>query len=194
MKRDNIIFKEDTHQYFYEGKELVGVTRIIGERLGKKFPKNIETVPLLEQATSDGKFIHAELEDFFRNGFYPENKASRWIADEIIRRYPLGEYQRFGEFLVSDFKTTATAIDIVILDKNRRAILIDIKTGAFDREYCSWQLGVNKRLIELEGDITVVDAFVASTKDQFFYRIIMKSQERIDNLFRFDFSDKAITA
>ena len=85
MKRDKIIFKEDTHQYFYEGKELTGVTRLIGKRLGKRFPANIETVPILEQATGDGKYIHAELEDYINRGIAPENRASKWIIDELNR-------------------------------------------------------------------------------------------------------------
>lgn len=183
MKRDSIIFNEATHQYFYKGKELTGVTRIIGQRLGKRFPANIETVPILEQATGDGKFIHAELEDYLRRGLAPDNKASKWIIDELNRQWPASMYSRYAEFLVSDYVSIASAIDIVIVDQYRNAIIIDIKTGNFDREYCSWQLSVYKRLLEIEGDFHVRNAFVASTKDKFFYRIIMKSQERVDDLF-----------
>lgn len=183
MRRDAIQFKDDTHQYFYNGKELSGVTKIIGKRLGKKFPANIETVPILEQATGDGKFIHAEMEDYLRRGFYPENPASKWIAREIDSRWPASMYTRYAEFLVSDYATTASAIDIVILDAKRHAIIIDVKTGNFDREYCSWQLGAYKVLLENEKDIVVDGAFVAATKDKFFFRIIPKSAERVIDLF-----------
>ena len=123
------------------------------------------------------------MEDYLRRGFYPENRASQWIAREIDSRWPSGAYMRYAEFLVSDYKTTASAIDILITDSKSNAIIIDVKTGNFDREYCSWQLGVYKRLLEIEGDFTVKGCFVASTKDKFFYNIIPKSQERVDDLF-----------
>lgn len=183
MKRDHIIFDETSHRYFYAGKELTGVTRSIGARLGKKFPESLSVAPVLESATDDGKFIHAEMEDYLNRALPPENPATAWIVQEIEKRYHKEKYRKFSEFLVSDYKSIATAIDIVILDAERNAVIMDIKTGKFDREYCSWQLGVNKRLLEIEGDIRVVGAFVISTKARYFYRIEPKSADRVDDLF-----------
>ena len=56
-----VTFDEKKHKYFYNGRELHGVTGAIGKMLGKSFPDN-DTVRL---ATMYGSDVHKEVENYF---------------------------------------------------------------------------------------------------------------------------------
>ena len=175
MERQKIVFNEEKHTYSYKGKPMSGITGIIGKHVGKDFSK---AGAFVEPYTEFGKQVHKDIEDYLFHGTYPEHPTSRYAVDWIIERFKFKKVAIYPEVLIGDYDTVATAVDIVIVDEDGWCTLIDTKTGNFDREYCSWQLGINKYLIEIDGDWRVKDTFVLSTKDKFIYRVIPKPIER----------------
>lgn len=186
MLRDEIEFDEEAHRYKFRGRELRGVTGIIAKRLSKKF--SASSMALME-ARENGKLFHKEVENYLLYGTEPINKDVLWVY-EITTMYPRSEWAVRCEMLVSNYKCTASAIDIVLYrkgeDGKNHAVIFDIKTGAFCREYCSWQLGFYKWFLEIEGDFVVDDSYVISSKDKRLYRIVPIAQERCENLLQGD--------
>lgn len=183
MLRDDIEFDEENHIYRFRGKLLRGVTSLIAKRLRKKYS---EASLALMDAREYGKMFHKEVEEFLMNGTVPVDPGVRWV-DSILKMYPRNEWAVRCEMLVSNFKCTASAIDIVLYrptedGKKYRAVIFDIKTGEFCREYCSWQLGFYKWFLEIEGDFIVEAAYVISKKDARIYRISPIAKERCESL------------
>ena len=181
MKRDELQFNEDAHTYQYKGKQLSGITGAVSRRLGKDFSKAGDFVePFMEF----GKLIHKEVQDYINEGILPSRRESKYVIQYLQRVFPKGEYFLMGEVLVSNYETHASAIDIFVYTKDNKAILIDIKTGNFDREYCSWQLGIYKMLTEIEGEFEVLSCIVLATKDSIAYSVTPKSKERCEALLK----------
>lgn len=192
--RSRILFDEENHVYSLSDDPFVklsGITGRIGQRLGKNFPKKSSSnggqIPVhIENAALFGSGIHKEVERALMEGVPPEHALAKSIVKELSRRYNLFKDIFLGEVLVSDYKQWATAIDIVVLKGQEEGKLVadvfDIKTGNFDREYCSWQLGIGAFLLEMDGDIKVDKHYVLSTKDREVYTINPKSIQRIRNL------------
>ena len=183
MLRDDIEFNEEKHTYCFRGKQLRGVTALISKRLRKKYS---EASLALMEAREYGKRFHKEVEEFLMLGKESSDPGVNWL-NEILRLFPRNEWAVRCEMLVSNFTCTASAIDIVLYrpteDGRRfRAIIFDIKTGTFCREYCSWQLGFYKWFLEIEGDFIVEDAYVISKKDARLYRIVPVSQDRCESI------------
>jgi hypothetical protein len=188
MRRTKLSFDPVEHLYRYEDQDLPGITGRIGKRLGKVFPpcllESNTTSRKIEQigmAREFGSLIHEDVELFIKDGKTPEHPVSAWIVSEWQKLFHTPEYLWASELLVSDYNTVATAIDLVAI-KGREAHIADIKTGNFDREYCSWQLGIGKYLLERDGDLEVVGCHVISSKDNFCYQITPKSFSRVFDL------------
>ena len=181
MTRASIHFNKEDHVYRVGDTDLPGITRRIGLRLGKVFPACLAEVPRVSEAAEFGSSIHESVERFVKTGELPEHPVSRWILKQWSELFPSHEYLWASEMLVSDYQTGATAIDLAAL-KGSDAHIADIKTGNFDREYCSWQLGIGKYLLEKDGDLIVTSCFVISSKDKFVYEITPKSRKRVEDL------------
>ena len=182
-----VTFDEKEHRYFYDGKELHGVTGAIGKMLGKSFP-DTDTVRL---ATMYGTDVHKEIENYFnKHGYWFNQEAelstegARWIVEEL-ERFCNGLILDKAvsiecEVMVSDFEGTASKVDIVVRTYEGNAYLFDIKTtSAFDRPYCSLQLSVYKRLYEACYDRTVNAMFVLGTKSRKTFRIIQQDDCKV---------------
>ena len=173
MKRGNIgqvEFIEDIHQYWITDekghRQLNGVTSVIAKKLGKNFPQNSTTVQL---ACSYGSQVHKEIERWIKERKEPDTENGKWLKSEIIKfQNKVGEteYQRLeGEKLVSDFETTASNVDIV-LHTLEGVFLFDIKTGGFDRKYCTMQLNAYRLMYENSYDEKVLGLYVLNTKSK----------------------------
>jgi len=180
MKRDAIIFDAKTHTYRYLDKDLSGITKRIGRRLGKVFPD--DPPPAIDAARAHGTHVHRSFEYLVKHGKMPLNDEARFVMGALRARYDFSVCGIASEFLVSDYEFYATAIDIVIFKGEGRIDIYDIKTGVFDREYCSWQLGINKYFAELEGDLHVDRCGVIATRDKYVYNVAPKSTERVKSL------------
>lgn len=145
MNKGNIkelSFDRDTHTYYYHGRRLNGVTRAIAGKLQKSFPAGLAKVQVM---TSYGTQVHKEVEDYINTGVYPSSEQGKWIAEYLKQNYIDGFV--LTEVKVSDFENTASSIDIVAMTKDG-IVLFDIKTGNFDRSYCTLQLNAYRLMYE----------------------------------------------
>lgn len=181
-------FNETEHKYYYNGKELRGVTGAIGRIMGKSFPDT----DVVKLATMYGSDVHKEVENYFnQNGnWFNDTKLStegaEWIVDELkdfcsfVCERPMNIE---NEVTISDFEGTASKVDIVLRTRDGKAYLFDIKTTSkFDREYCSLQLSVYKKLYESCYDEKVEGMYVLGTKDKRRFRILNQSESRVNKI------------
>jgi len=181
----NIQFDEKQHKYFYQGKELSGVTCVIGIMTGKEFPKSLgngKGIHHINVARDEGTAIHSVIEHYIETGLlhHEANDDAVWIVENLKKRYPVQEWTYLTEYKVTDKKYFASSIDIICIQTGtNNAVLIDIKTGNFDREYCSWQLGMYKYMLELEGKFSVIGTEVFCSKDEMVYTIYPKSDNAV---------------
>ena len=184
-----VTFNEEEHKYFYEGKELHGVTRAIGKIMGKSFPDT----DVVKLATMYGTDVHKEVENYFnRHGHWFNNshfstEGAKWVVEElrcfchslILDRATSIEC----EVMVSDFEGTASKVDIVLRTLSNKAYLFDIKTTShFDREYCSLQLSVYKKLFEACYGMEVAGLYVLATKLKRVFKILEKENSKVQKI------------
>jgi hypothetical protein len=179
-----VIFNEEEHSYWYNGKALHGVTGAIGKMLGKNFP-DTDTVKI---ATLYGHDVHSEVEHYFNDGRKDlSSEGAKWVVDTMEH---WGD-KLFGdrveeiksEVMVSDFEGTASKVDLVLRTLSGNDVLFDIKTtSTFNREYCSLQLSVYKKLYEHNYNRNVTGLFVLGTKSRRAFRIIEQPSSKVDKI------------
>lgn len=176
----SVSFNEIEHRYYYQGKELYGITKAICKYLGKSFPNSLN----VKASTIYGHDVHKEVELWIKQGKKPSTKAGNWIVQYLVDnalQNKVSYYQ--SELLVSDFVATASSIDIVANLEDGKVILYDIKTtNHFDRTYCSLQLSIYQYLYERVYGKEVIGLYVIATKSQRVYRIIAQSKEKIQKI------------
>ena len=185
-----IIFDEKEHTYTFESHNLLGVTGAIGKIMGKYFPDT----GAVKLATIYGSDVHKEIEDYYNHGKpILSSSGAKWVVEELFhfedKITDNSSQDRVisveSEVMVSDFIATASKVDIVMRTLEGKAYLFDIKTTSkFDREYCSYQLSVYKRLYEQCYNEKVVGLYVLGTKSQRAFRIIEQSKERVDRILK----------
>ena len=184
-----VTFNEEEHKYFYEGKELHGVTGAIGKLTRKSFPDT----DVVKLATMYGTDVHKEVENYFNrhdhwfNDSELSTEGARWIVAELrsfCDRLILDRATSIEcEVMVSDFEGTASKVDIVLRTLSNKAYLFDIKTTSkFDRAYCSLQLSVYKKLFEACYGTKVDRMFVLSTKAKRQFRIIEQTDAMVQKI------------
>lgn len=179
-----VTFDEETHKYYYNGKELHGITGTIGKLMGKSFP-DTEVVQL---ATMYGVDVHKEIENYYNEGgklstndSKLSTEAAKWIVDELGKVSDVNRIE--CEVMVSDFEGTASKVDVVMHLKDDTVRLYDIKTTShFDRAYCSLQLSVYKRLYEACYGEKVSGLFVLGTKAKRTFRIIEQDKNKVQKV------------
>ena len=184
-----VTFNEEEHKYFYEGKELHGVTGAIGKLMGKSFPDT----DVVKIATMYGTDVHKEVENYFNkhNHWFNDSQFStegaKWVVEELRRFCDSLILDRANsvecEVLISDFEGTASKVDVVVTTVEGVAYLFDIKTTSkFDRSYCSLQLSVYKKLFEACYGKKVDRMFVLGTKAKRRFRIIEQDDSKIQKI------------
>lgn len=183
-----VTFDEEEHRYFFNGRELHGITGAIGKLMGKSFPQT-DTVKL---ATLYGSDVHKDVENYFNKGNYWFNdrrlstNGAQWVVDTLkdFCSYTPEFFTRLeSEVMVSDFEGTASKIDIVLTTQRNTAYLFDIKTTShFDRAYCSLQLSVYRKLFEAVYGIKVEGLYVLATKLRRSFRIIDTGDEKVNRV------------
>lgn len=181
-----VIFNEEEHSYWYSGKELRGVTGAIGKMLGKSFP-DTDTVKI---ATLYGHDVHSEVEHYFNDRRKDlSSEGAKWVVETMEH---WGD-KLFGdrveeiksEVMVSDFEGTASKVDLVLRTLSGNDVLFDIKTtSTFNREYCSLQLSVYKKLYEQNYNRNVTGLFVLGTKSRRAFRIIEQPSSKVDKILK----------
>jgi len=178
-----VTFDEEAHKYFYNGKELHGVTGAIGKLMGKSFPDT----DVVRLATMYGSDVHKEVENYYNNDGKLSTEAAKWVVSELSRKADEWLLDRVEdikcEVMVSDFEGTASKVDVVMRTLQGNVWLFDIKTTShFDRAYCSLQLSVYKKLYEACYGGTVCGLFVLGTKSKRTFRIIEQEASKVQKI------------
>lgn len=188
-----VTFDEEAHKYFYNGKELHGVTGAIGKLMGKSFPDT----DVVRLATMYGSDVHKEVENYYNNGGKLSTEAAKWVvselsrkADELLIDVKDSVEDIKCEVMVSDLEGTASKVDVVMRTREGNAWLFDIKTTShFDRAYCSLQLSVYKKLYEACYGGNVCGLFVLGTKSKRTFRIIEQEASKVQKILEMNKND-----
>jgi hypothetical protein len=199
----HVEFDADRHEYWYEEKQLSGVTGLIAKKLGLKIPQEF-----VEEHQEEGIHVHRAVQKWIETGD-PESihPGVKWLMDsfalpghEILvgvggEELTAGEAlyndvkiagvkpaHTYSEVLVSDFKQYASAVDIVREEANGGVKIYDIKKGVFKREYVTWQLSIYKYFIEKYVKKQVEECVCICVKDREYYKIFPKSSGQVEKL------------
>lgn len=182
MKKGNIklvAFDPSSHRYSYCGKELRGVTAIIGKTLGKNYP----STALVALSCSYGTQVHKEIERWIEEGKEPDMLESIWLIDRLrdfhAKHALTAKYS--AEVRVSDFEGTASNVDAV-LHTPEGVFIFDFKTGRFDRQYCTLQLNAYRLMYGNCYPEKVLGMFVLHTKSRRLFTIHACEDKIILNL------------
>lgn len=188
-----VTFDEEAHKYFYNGKELHGVTGAIRKLMGKSFPDT----DVVRLATMYGSDVHKEVENYYNNGGKLSTEAAKWVvselsrkADELLIDVKDSVEDIKCEVMVSDLEGTASKVDVVMRTREGKVWLFDIKTTShFDRAYCSLQLSVYKKLYEACYGGNVCGLFVLGTKSKRTFRIIEQEASKVQKVLEMNKND-----
>ena len=132
LVKSKVRFDEEQHRYFLGEKELSGIT---GTLIKKAFPDTYKGIPdaVLAKAAERGSVVHQNLELFdtvFNSDVNIMHSVLPEVKDynEMIISYGLHHVD--SEYLVTDNKNFASAIDKVLADNEGNIYLADIKTTA----------------------------------------------------------------
>lgn len=145
LTQSGVAFNEATHTYTLDGKELVGITGLIHDKV---FPDMYKGIPdaVLAKAAERGKAVHKNIEDYDR-GLFACTTAE--LANYIKGCESNGLVHEESEYLVTDREYYASAIDKVYRVNDTEFILADIKTTSkLNIEYVAWQLSIYAYLFE----------------------------------------------
>lgn len=179
-----VIFDEIPHTYTLGDKQLSGITGLIHKYV---FPDKYKGIPerVLNAAAERGHLIHSQVQMIVL-GFGSDEQAPsvrdffKWADKEGIKFIA-------SEYLVSDEKSVATAIDILDSELN----LYDIKTtDKLDTEYLSWQLSTCAFLFEMQNPTLKVKELYGVHLRDGKSRVVRVN--RIDDAIIADFLDAAV--
>lgn len=171
LKDSGVDFREDVHAYALDGVELQGITGRIRSAL---FADEYAGIPqkTLERAAERGTAIHSALEMFDELGDTPEEYASL-LENYAGAMAAQGLEVEASEYIVTDRKVYATAIDKVC-SSNAGVVLADVKTVArLDLDYVGWQLSVNAEFFEAQNPgLQVAALYAIHVKKDFSVEIV----------------------
>ena len=161
LKNSGVIFDAESHQYWLNGKQLQGITGILSRQL---FPNKYADIPkhILQNAAKRGTEIHEACEAYDMFGVVEREEVGWYAQMRIEEDVEILE----SEYLVTDSKYYASAIDKVGKVKGKNALL-DIKTTYnLDLESVSWQLSIYKRFFNLlNPDIPIDELYAVWIRD-----------------------------
>lgn len=190
MTIDDIAFDPAAHVYTVHGRTLSGVTAVIARRTGKHYADGAGN-PALAAACEHGTLVHETVSRAVGTGRMPKAGEARWVIDTLIARY--GNCLRgrvMSEWLVSDLEHVASCIDLAVREADGVYDLYDIKTGKYDLEYCSWQLGFYAYMLRVSRGFVTRKCAILSTKDRDVYPVPPVSGERVKALIESEFGGK----
>lgn len=157
LKDSGVLFNEEEHSYWLDGRELSGITGMLQRQL---FPTEFDGIPqcFIQGAADYGTSVHISCEDFDKNWI---NDGTQEVADyiEICKQY--GLVHEASEYIVSDNKDWASKIDKVYRVSEDTFSLGDIKTYGqmtpVKLEKARWQLSIYAYFFELMNRKAKVD-------------------------------------
>ena len=120
-----LVFDENEHRYFLNGRELSGVTSVINKQL---FPNSFDGIPkkVLDASAAYGSHVHKILENWDK--LWQKDEQSIELQDyrSICREH--GLVHEASEYLITDFQNFASACDKVYRVSDDTVSIGDIKT------------------------------------------------------------------
>ena len=150
-----LVFKENTHEYYFGDKKLISVTQLMQKH---GLAPNYDEVPseVLKAKAERGSLIHKEIEEYLKTG---EIGFTKELANFI--KQPKGEVLR-SEFKVHNDIIAGTGD--LLLYENGVYTVADIKTTAsLHKDAISWQLSIYAYLLN------AINETVHVTKGQAFH-------------------------
>ena len=176
-----VTLDKEKHEYYYQGVQLSGITCKVGPKTSYGHMSESFKGVLSEMA-NEGNHVHEAIENWIKSGF-KEWKTIHpnaiFVRDKILE---FGNLQIQAETLVSDFKSYASPIDVMVFIKKNVVDIYDIKRS-FNRDYVSWQLSIYKFLIENYSKYKVRKMGAFGTKDKRLYDDIeYKGEDQVKEL------------
>ncbi len=151
LVNSGVLFNEELHEYWLEGRLLSGITGVIQRQL---FPNEYDSVPehIMEQARIYGTEVHKSCQLFDSEW---ENDGTIEVQDYISICKEYGLVHEASEYLVTDGANYASACDKVYRFSDTEFAIGDIKTyyGKLvgeKLEKCRWQLSIYRYLLTLQ--------------------------------------------
>lgn len=161
LNKCDVVFKEDTHQYFLGDKELRGVTGILSRRL---FADKYKAVPpsILAKAAERGSHIHKMCEMVDDLGVTPSGCKEAMNYKALMEREGLRSVA--SEYLVTDGMYYASSIDAVYYGSDVNSVVLNDRktTQKLDKEYLSWQLSIYAEFFERQNPQLKVERLTAT--------------------------------
>lgn len=137
-------FKEDTHEYFLDGRKLISVTQLMRKH-GLAPSYDAVNSEVLRAKAERGTLIHKEIEDYIKTGAIGFTSELEAFINHInnSNTAPLE-----SEFIVNN-DIVAGTVDMLAIDLNGK-YLCDFKTTAtLHKDAVSWQLSIYAELYNL---------------------------------------------
>ena len=142
LKESGVLFNEEGHTYWLDGKGLSGITGMLQRQL---FPTEFDGIPrhLIQGAADYGTSVHISCEDFDKNWI---NDGTQEVNDYIQLCKDYGLVHECSEYTVTDGANWASKIDKVYRVSDDTFSLGDIKTYGqmtpIKLEKARWQLSI----------------------------------------------------
>lgn len=145
LKDSGVVFNQENHTYHLGDKQLYGITPLLSEKLFSNKYANVSE-EVLRRAAEYGTLVHQQCELIDTIGIDAE-------TEEAINYVSLRDNNHLvheaSEYIVTDKKHYASAIDKVYRESDDCFILADVKTTYEpDKEYLRWQLSIYAYLFE----------------------------------------------
>lgn len=139
LKNSGVEYNDSTHQYFYDGRELKGITGLLHDLVFPDMYKNVDSSTLAQAATK-GTLIHEEVELVVSLGITPKTECVKEFVEFIKSEgYEIVE----SEYVLRIGEDHASAIDLVMHKTgtpDNEVEIWDIKgTYSVNKEYVRWQ-------------------------------------------------------
>ena len=149
LKDSGVLFNEEEHSYWLDGKKLSGITGMLQRQL---FPTEFDGIPkhFIQGAADYGTCVHQSCEEFDKNWV---NDGTQEVNDYIELCKDYGLVHECSEYTVTDGTNWASMIDKVYRVSEDAFNLGDIKTyGQMTPEKLEkarWQLSIYAYFFEL---------------------------------------------
>lgn len=162
-KETNIVLTED-HKYFYGDKELSGITGMLKQFISPNKYDGVD-VEVLENARKRGSEIHGALDAIISNKCSSEIDTEQMshINDAFIIFEKMRDSSLIpvaSEFIVSDFETFASPIDVLAINEFNEVCILDLKcTSTLDYDFVRWQTNIYRLFFEKMTGVDVSELY-----------------------------------
>jgi len=123
-----IYFKEDTHEYFYDGVRLPSVTQLVSAFYGNSY-ENVSR-ELLERSSQYGSLVHNEIHNvLIDEKFEPKTIEAKTFKDKIIKEFCI-KYILTEQEVAIELNNSVVACGTLdmLAYFNNSLVLVDFKT------------------------------------------------------------------